>query len=39
MVNSGAIKIWSYIADVGSQVTVKLVTANSEPFLSTFNSN
>ena len=34
-----AIEMWSYIRDVGSHVTVNLVTANSESVLNTSNSN
>ena len=34
-----AIEMWSYIGNAGSQITVNLVTANSEPVLSASNSN
>ena len=36
---AGAIEMWRFIGDVGSQITVNLVTANSESVLSTSNSN
>ena len=35
---AGTIEMWSYIGDARSQITVNLVTVNSESILSTSNS-